>query len=110
MMRILQLIAFGLSRLFRTHVLDDIARVRKPQFKKFGIRHATINDIRLHLRWTDPTEQNFLWINGTSGPPLILDQTDADMIAFLIDGMWLYQRGDADRTLRRTDTRALQRG
>ena len=43
---------------------------RKPHFTQTGVRHATINGHRFHLRLTDPTDENFLWIDGKS-PPLV---------------------------------------
>ena len=52
---------------------------RKPHFTRTGVRHATINGHRFHLRLTDPTEENFLWIDGKS-PPLVLDQVAAEFL------------------------------
>jgi len=75
----------------------DMAVGRKPQFVPDGIRHATINGHRFHLRLTDPTEDNFLWIDGQS-PPLVLDQVAADYVALLIEGMWQYQQGEGDES------------
>jgi len=69
---------------------------RKPQFKGDGIRHATINGHRFHLRMKDPTKDNFLWIDGQ--PPLVLDKTAADFVAHLIDAMWLFQQGEGDES------------
>lgn len=68
---------------------------RKPQFTQTGIRHATINGHRFHLRLTDPVEENFLWIDGQS-PPLVLDQVAAEFVSALIDAMWTFQQGDGD--------------
>ncbi len=70
---------------------------RKQQFEVDGVRHATINGHRFHLRWTDPGKDNFLWIDGKQ-PPLILDQTAADFVAHLIDAMWLFQTGAGDNS------------
>jgi radical SAM protein with 4Fe4S-binding SPASM domain len=70
---------------------------RKPQFTSGGVRHATINGHRFHLRVLDPTNDNFLWLDGQS-PPLILDNTAADFVAHLIDAMWLYQQGEGDES------------
>ncbi|SYZ73426.1 Radical SAM additional 4Fe4S-binding domain-containing protein [Candidatus Zixiibacteriota bacterium] len=69
----------------------------KPRFKSDGVHHATINGHRFHLRLKDPIRDNFLWIDGQQ-PPLILDQTAADFVAFLIEAMWLYQQGDGDES------------
>lgn len=70
---------------------------RKPQFVPEGVRHATINGHRFHLRLTDPTEDNFLWIDGQS-PPLVLDQVAADFVAFIIQAMWKFQQGEGDES------------
>ena len=70
---------------------------RKPHFTQTGVRHATINGHRFHLRLTDPTEENFLWIDGKS-PPLVLDQVAAEFLGFLIDAMWTMQQGTGDET------------
>ena len=70
---------------------------RKPHFSNEGVHHATINGHRFHLRRTDPTKHNFLWIDGQP-PPLVLDQTAAEFVAFIIDAMWLYQQGDGDES------------
>ncbi len=71
--------------------------MRKPHFSAEGIRHATINGHRFHLRTTDPTRESYLWIDGRQ-PPLVLDPTAADFLTHLIDAMWLYQRGEGDET------------
>jgi len=68
---------------------------RKPQFTGDGVRHATLNGHRFHLRLKDPTADNFLWIDGRS-PPLILDRVAADFVAFLIDALWQFDRGEGD--------------
>jgi len=70
---------------------------RKAQFTQKGIRHATINGHRFHLRLTDPIDKNFLWINGRS-PPLVLDQVAADFVGHLIDAMWEFQQGKGDES------------
>jgi radical SAM protein with 4Fe4S-binding SPASM domain len=70
---------------------------RKPQFSLTGVRHATINGHRFHLRLTDPTEENFLWIDGKS-PPLVLDQVAAEFLGHLIDAMWKMQQGSGDES------------
>jgi len=75
---------------------------RKPQFAPEGIRHATLNNHRFHLRLTDPTEENFLWIDGRS-PPLVLDQVAAEFLAEVIDAMWAHQEGSGDHTDRVCD-------
>jgi radical SAM protein with 4Fe4S-binding SPASM domain len=72
---------------------------RKPHFTSEGIRHATINGHRFHLRLTDPSELNPLWIDGQS-PPLLLDQTAGEFVALLIDGMWRFQQGAGDESER----------
>jgi len=71
--------------------------MRKPQYLSEGIRHATINGHRLHLRLTDPTKENYLWIDGLQ-PPLVLDQVAAEFIAHIIDGMWKFQAGEGDES------------
>jgi radical SAM protein with 4Fe4S-binding SPASM domain len=71
--------------------------MRKPQFLSEGIRHATINGHRFHLRLTDPTKENYLWIDGTQ-PPLVLDQVAGEFIAYLIDAMWKFQSGEGDES------------
>lgn len=70
---------------------------RKPQFRSDGVRHATINGHRFHLRRKDPTSDNFLWIDGLQ-PPIILDTTAAEFVSHLIDAMWLYQQGEGDES------------
>jgi radical SAM protein with 4Fe4S-binding SPASM domain len=70
---------------------------RKPQFRSDGVQHATINDHRFHLRRKDPIRDNFLWIDGKQ-PPIVLDQTAAEFVSYLIDAMWLYQQGDGDES------------
>ncbi|MBN1919442.1 MAG: radical SAM protein [Verrucomicrobia bacterium] len=72
---------------------------RKPQFTTDGIRHATINGHRFHLRLTDPSELNPLWIDGQS-PPLLLDQVAGEFVALLIDAMWKFQQGVGDESPR----------
>lgn len=69
---------------------------RKPHFRSDGIHHATINNHRFHLR-LNKGDQHHLWIDGRQ-PPLILDQTAADFVAYIIEGMWLYQRGNGDNS------------
>lgn len=71
--------------------------MRKPQYLSEGIKHATINGHRLHLRLTDPTKENYLWIDGLQ-PPLVLDQVAAEFIAHIIDGMWKFQAGEGDES------------
>ncbi|MDH5406492.1 MAG: hypothetical protein OEX80_08135, partial [Candidatus Aminicenantes bacterium] len=71
--------------------------MRKPQFTSEGIRHATINGHRFHLRLTDPTRENYLWIDGTQ-PPLVLDQVAAEFVAHIIDAMWDFQAGEGDES------------
>jgi len=71
--------------------------MRKPQYTAEGIRHATINGHRLHLRLTDPTRENYLWIDGTQ-PPLVLDQVAAEFVAYIIDAMWKFQAGEGDES------------
>lgn len=73
---------------------------RRPHFRGDGVRHATIDNHRFHLRMSK--DSNHLWIDGRQ-PPLILDQTAADFVAYLIDAMWLYQRGDGDESAQVTD-------
>jgi radical SAM protein with 4Fe4S-binding SPASM domain len=70
---------------------------RKPHFRDDGVRHATINGHRFHLRRKDPTKDNFLWIDGRQ-PPIVLDRTAAEFVSHLIDAMWLYQRGNGDES------------
>jgi radical SAM protein with 4Fe4S-binding SPASM domain len=70
---------------------------RKPHFRSDGVQHATVNGHRFHLRRKDPTEDNFLWIDGQQ-PPIVLDRTAAEFVSRLIDAMWLYQQGDGDET------------
>ena len=69
----------------------------QPRFGTDGIHHATINGHRFHLRLKDPTRDNFLWIDGRQ-PPLVLDETAAEFVRHIIDGMWLYQQGDGDNS------------
>jgi len=70
---------------------------KQSQYVVDGIKHATINGHRFHLRLTDPTEENFLWIDGKQ-PPLILDQVAADFIGHMIDAMWKFQQGSGDES------------
>ncbi len=70
---------------------------RKSQFRSDGVRHATINGHRYHLRSADPTSESFLWIDGRQ-PPIVLDRTATRFVAHLIDAMWLFQRGDGDES------------
>jgi len=58
-------------------------------FIKSGIVHATINGHRFHLRLKDPTEDNFLWIDGRI--LLVLDTVAADFVSYIIEAMWLFQ-------------------
>ena len=71
--------------------------MRKSQYLSEGIRHATINGHRLHLRLTDPTKENYLWIDGLQ-PPLVLDQVAAEFVAHIIDAMWKFQAGEGDES------------
>ena len=66
-------------------------------YETAGVKHATINGIRFHLRTVDPTEDNFLWINGKQ-PPIILDKTAADFVAYMIEAMWNFQQGSGDES------------
>lgn len=70
---------------------------RKPQFTGDGVRHATLNGHRFHLRLKDPTEDNYLWLDGRS-PPLILDRVATDFVALLIDALWEVQAGEGDQS------------
>lgn len=70
---------------------------RKPRYTREGIRHGTINGHRFHLRLTDPTKENFLWIDGRS-PPLVLDQVAAEFVGLMIDAMWAHQQEEKDET------------
>ncbi len=71
---------------------------RKPHFRNEGVRHATINGHRFHLRMAQSSDQqNLLWIDGRQ-PPLILDQTAADFIALSIEAMWRFQQGEGDES------------
>ncbi len=70
---------------------------RKPHFRDDGIRHATINGHRFHLRRKDPIGDSFLWIDGQQ-PALVLDETAAEFVSHLIDAMWLCQQGDGDES------------
>jgi radical SAM protein with 4Fe4S-binding SPASM domain len=70
---------------------------RQPRFTQDGIRHATIGGHRFHLRLKDPTDDNFLWIDGRS-PPLILDPVAADFMAFTIEALWKFQQGEGDES------------
>jgi radical SAM protein with 4Fe4S-binding SPASM domain len=70
-----------------------------PRYEQEGIRHATVNGHRLHLRLTDPSAENFLWVDGRS-PPLVLDQVAAEFLGHLIDAMWEHQQGDGDESER----------
>jgi radical SAM protein with 4Fe4S-binding SPASM domain len=69
----------------------------QSRFGTAGIHHATINGHRFHLRLKDPTRDNFLWIDGRQ-PPLVLDETAAEFVRLIIDGMWLHQQGDGDNS------------
>lgn len=75
---------------------------RKQQFSPDGVRHATINGHRLHLRLTDPSELNPLWIDGQS-PPLLLDQVAGELVALLVEAMWQFQRGEGDESAKVRD-------
>jgi radical SAM protein with 4Fe4S-binding SPASM domain len=68
---------------------------RKPQFTVDGLRHATINGHRFHLRLAEP--DHLLWIDGRQ-PPLILDSTAAQFVSLLIDAMWRFQQGAGDQS------------
>jgi radical SAM protein with 4Fe4S-binding SPASM domain len=70
---------------------------RKPQFRDDGVLHATINGHRFHLRRKDPSGDDLLWIDGMQ-PPIILDRTAAEFVAYVIEAMWLYQQGDGDES------------
>ena len=74
---------------------------RKPHFRSDGVLHATIDKQRFHLR-RSATGDHLLWINGRQ-PPLMLDDTAADFVTFLIEAAWCYQQGDGDETARVMD-------
>ena len=76
---------------------QELTVERKSHFKDDGVKHATINGHRFHLRRKDPTRDNFLWIDGRQ-PPIVLDRTAAEFVSHLIDAMWLYQQGDGDES------------
>jgi hypothetical protein len=76
--------------------VGSVEASRRPHFPDHGVRHATINNHRLHLRLTGG-KRHHLWIDGRQ-PSLVLDQTAADSISNLIDAMWRYQRGDGDES------------
>ena len=65
-------------------------------FIKSGIVHATINGHRFHLRLKDPTEDNFLWIDGRI--LLVLDTVAADFVSYIIESMWLFQQGSMNQS------------
>ncbi|MFA6493205.1 MAG: radical SAM protein [Patescibacteria group bacterium] len=71
--------------------------MRKSQFSDGGIKHATINGHRFHLRLNDPTEDNFLWIDGQQ-PPLVLDETAANFMSTIIEAMWQFQQGEGNES------------
>lgn len=72
---------------------------RQPEVRdsEDGVRHATINGHRFHLRMHADHQQHLLWIDGRQ-PPLLLDTTAARFTAHLIDAMWEFQRGDGDES------------
>ncbi len=69
-------------------------RRKKPPFEESGIRHATVNGHRLHLRPNAQGNHGFLWIDGKQ-PPLILDLTATEFVAHTIEAMWKFQHGQA---------------
>jgi len=69
---------------------------KRPPFVVEGISHATMNGHRFHLRLTDPTEKNFLWIDGKA--PLILNQIAAEFVYYLIKAFWEFQQGEGDES------------
>jgi len=69
----------------------------KNPFESNGVRHATIEGQRFHLRLSTSGEHSLLWINGLQ-PPLLLDTTAASFVAHLIDAMWKFQSGEGDET------------
>lgn len=64
---------------------------KKSRYRSDGVMHATLNGIRIHLRRTDPTKENFLWVNGLQ-PPVVVDKTAADFIEALIKWAWELSR------------------
>lgn len=63
-----------------------------------GILHATINGHRYHLRVTEPDKENFLWIDGQN-PPLLLNQTHAEMVALVIEACWNFNNEKTSQVL-----------
>jgi radical SAM protein with 4Fe4S-binding SPASM domain len=70
--------------------------MEKPQYEQEGIKHATINGHRFHLRLADPSLLNPLWIDGQ--PPLMLDQVAGEFVSHIIDAMWQFQTGPEDES------------
>lgn len=69
---------------------------RKPHFQSDGVHHATINGHRFHLI-PGVTDHHRLLIDAKP-PMLILDDTAYNFVRFLIDAMWMYQRGEGDES------------
>lgn len=70
-------------------------RPKMPQDAPGGVRHATINGHRFHLRPT--SKGGLLWLDGRQ-PPYLLDATARDFVVLLLEAMWWYQQGDGDET------------
>ena len=60
-------------------------------FTQHGVRHVTINGMRLHMRWEKP-DQAQIWVNGTY--QLVLNREAADITEALIQAYWKYQNTD----------------
>ena len=57
-------------------------------FTQHGVRHVTINGMRLHMRWEKP-DQAQIWVNGTY--QLVLNREAADITEALIQAYWKYR-------------------
>jgi radical SAM protein with 4Fe4S-binding SPASM domain len=60
-------------------------------FTQHGVRHVTINGMRLHMRWEKP-DQAQIWVNGAY--QLVLNREAADITEALIQVYWKYQGDD----------------
>jgi radical SAM protein with 4Fe4S-binding SPASM domain len=62
--------------------------VEVEPFALHGVRHVTIDGMRLHMRWEKP-DQALIWINGTY--QLVLNRVAADITEALIRTYWKYK-------------------
>lgn len=63
-------------------------------FAPQGVRHVTVDGMRLHMRWEKP-DRALVWVNGTN--QLILNRSAADITEALIQTYWKYKSFDTSK-------------